>query len=221
MPRFSDSITILDQIEIYLSTLIKMIRGFLLYVTTPHAKPLIFVGRHVQIMNRQYLHIETKVKFEDCCEIQGLSTNGLHFGKGVTIGRGVQIRPSSYYGVGHIGYGFIIGENSSIGPGGFIGCAGKVQINKNVMIGPNVTIIAENHHFHSANKSIKAQGVFQKGITINDDVWIGANVTILDGVTISSGAVIGAGAIITKDVPANTVLVDKLNPVMRNRISHN
>ncbi|WP_305015660.1 hypothetical protein [Lacticaseibacillus paracasei] len=50
---------------------------------------------------------------------------------------------------------------------------------------------------------------------------MGANVTILDGVTISSGAVIGAGAIITKDVPANTVLVDKLNPVMRNRISHN
>ena len=220
MPTTSDSLAILDKIQIYFSALFKVIRGFLLSVTTRHAKPLIFLGRHVKIMNRQYLHIEAKVKFEDYCEIQGLSTNGLYFAKDVTIGRGVQIRPSSYYGVGHIGYGFSIGENSSVGPGGFIGCAGKVQINKNVMIGPNVTIIAENHHFHSTNKSIKDQGVDQKGIVIHDDVWIGANVTILDGVTICSGAVIGAGAIITKDVPANTILVDKLNPILRSRIAH-
>lgn len=189
-------------------------------MTTPHAKPIIFLGRHVKIMNRQHLHIEAKVKFEDYCEIQGLSTNGLYFGKDVTVGRNVQIRPSSYYGVGHIGYGLSIGENSSIGPGGFIGCAGKVQINKNVMIGPNVTIIAENHHFHSTNKSIKDQGVYQKGIVIHDDVWIGANVTILDGVTIYSGAVIGAGTIVTKDVPANTILVDKLSPILRSRVLH-
>ena len=220
MPTVSDSVTIPDKIQIYFSTLVKVIRGFLLSMTTPHAKPIIFLGRHVKIMNRQHLHIEAKVKFEDYCEIQGLSTNGLYFGKDVTVGRNVQIRPSSYYGVGHIGYGLSIGENSSIGPGGFIGCAGKVQINKNVMIGPNVTIIAENHHFHSTNKSIKDQGVYQKGIVIHDDVWIGANVTILDGVTIYSGAVIAAGTIVTKDVPANTILVDKLSPILRSRVLH-
>ncbi|URW90616.1 acyltransferase [Lacticaseibacillus paracasei] len=220
MPTVSDSVTIFDKMQIYFSALIKVIRGLILFVTTTHAKSVIFVGRHVRIMNRQHLHIESKVKLEDYCEIQGLSTNGIYFGKGVTIGRGVQIRPSSYYGVGHIGYGLSIGENSSIGPGGFIGCAGEVKINKNVMIGPNVTIIAENHHFQNINKSIKEQGVYQKGIFIHDDVWIGANVTILDGVMIESGAVIGAGAIITKNVPANTVVVDKLTPVLRSRLSH-
>ncbi|KLI76841.1 MULTISPECIES: acyltransferase [Lacticaseibacillus] len=211
MPTVSDAVTAFDKIQIYFSALIKLLRGFLLSIAVPHAKPLIFLGRHVRILNRQHLHIETKVKFEDYCEIQGLSTKGLYFGRNVTIGRGVQIRPSSYYGVGHIGYGFSIGENSSIGPGGFIGCAGQVQIKKNVMIGPNVTIIAENHHFHNAKKSIKEQGVYQKGVLIHDDVWIGANVTILDGVTIASGAVIGAGAIITKDVPANTVLKRRIS----------
>lgn len=219
MPIVSHAVSTFAKIQIYLSALVKIIRGFFLSVTIPHAKPLIFLGRHVRILNRQYLHIESKVKFEDYSEIQGLSSHGLYFSKGVTIGRGVQIRPSSYYGVGHIGYGFSIGENSSIGPGGFIGCAGKVEIAKNVMIGPNVTIIAENHNFDSKRKTIKAQGVYQKGIVVQDDVWIGANVTILDGVTIASGAVIGAGTIITKNVPADTILIDKLNPFIRSRIA--
>ncbi|WP_400263667.1 hypothetical protein ACH9ZK_10100 [Lacticaseibacillus paracasei] len=74
MPTVSDSVTIPDKIQIYFSTLVKVIRGFLLSMTTPHAKPIIFLGRHVKIMNRQHLHIEAKVKFEDYCEIQGLST---------------------------------------------------------------------------------------------------------------------------------------------------
>jgi acetyltransferase-like isoleucine patch superfamily enzyme len=58
------------------------------------------------------------------------------------------------------------------------------------LIGPNVTIIAEKHHFWSLNKSIREQGAYQKGIFIYDDVWIGTNVTILEGVTIASGTVI-------------------------------
>ncbi|WP_353885797.1 hypothetical protein [uncultured Leuconostoc sp.] len=80
-------------------------------------------------------------------------------GNNVTIGRNVQIRPSSYYGVGHIGNGVEIGDNSSIGPNGFIGCAGKVKIGNKVMIGPNVTMIAENPVFNEHGVSIKDQGV--------------------------------------------------------------
>lgn len=190
MPSVSSFATTFDKIQIYSSALVKIIRGFLLSITTPHAKPLIILERHVQIKNRQQIHVEAKVKFEDYCEIQELQTNGLYFGKAVTIGRSFQIKPISYYGVGHIGYGFSIGENSSIGLGEFIGCAGKVKIDKNVLIGPNVTIIAEKHHFWSLNKSIREQGAYQKGIFIYDDVWIGTNVTILEGVTIASGTVI-------------------------------
>lgn len=55
------------------------------------------------------------VKFEAYSEIQGLSKKGLYFGDNVTIGRGVQIRPSSYYGVGQLGYGLTIGRGSVIG----------------------------------------------------------------------------------------------------------
>lgn len=217
MSKITENISLHAKLQIYISALFKLVRGLRLSIFSPHSKSLVFVGKHVRIMNRQYLHIGSKVKFEDYSEIQGLSRNGLHFGDFSTIGRSVQIRPSSYYGVGHIGYGFYIGENSSIGPGGFIGCAGKVKVGDNVMIGPNVTIIAENHNFSNRNETIKDQGVHQEGIEIKDNVWIGANVTILDGVIIESGSVIGAGAILTKKVPANSVYIDKLSPLIRSR----
>lgn len=157
------------------------------------------------------------MKFEDFSEIQGLSTHGISFADDVTIGRNVEIRPSSYYGVGDIGFGLKMGKNSSIGPGGYIGCAGSISIGENVMIGPRVTIIAENHNFRSQATAIKAQGVTQQGICIADNVWIGADVTILDGVTIGSGAVIGATTLVNKDVPSNSVYLNKRAVYTRTR----
>ncbi|WP_033571602.1 acyltransferase [Lacticaseibacillus rhamnosus] len=218
MKSISKDVTNLSRWQILFSAGVKIIRGLILRPWLKHSQGILFVGKHVQIFNRQFISVGSKVKFEDYSEIQGLSRFGLHFGSSCTIGRGVQIRPSSYYGVGHIGFGFEMGNNSSIGPGGFIGCAGKVILGNNVMIGPNVTIIAENHNFKRSDESIKEQGVHQQGIIIEDDVWVGANVTILDGVTIGHGTVIGAGTIVTKKVPPNSVLIDQLTPKIKSRI---
>lgn len=110
-----------------------------------------------------------------------------------------------------------MGENSSIGPFGFVGCSGKIVIGKNVMIGPRVSLFAENHNFSDKSESIKEQGVNNKGITIEDDVWIGSGVVILDGVTIGSGSVVGAGTIITKDIPKQSVVYDKRDKVIKER----
>ena len=85
------------------------------------------------------------------------------------------------------------------------------------MFGPKCSLFAENHVFSDITSSIKSQGVQQKGITIEDDCWIGSNVTILDGVTIGKGSVIGAGTLVTKDIPAGSVVVDKRDKVMRVR----
>lgn len=52
------------------------------------------------------------------------------------------------------------------------------------MFGPKCNLFAENHNFSDLDVSIKSQGVNQKGITVEDDCWIGSNATILDGVTI-------------------------------------
>ena len=86
---------------------------------------------------------------------------------------------------------------------------GKITIGNHVMIGPNVSLLATNHPL-LADERLRLQypdghtsmSEFSKGICIEDDVWIAANVSVLDGVTIGKGAVIGTGSIVTRDVPA-------------------
>lgn len=83
----------------------------------------------------------------------------------------------------------------------------NVKIGNYVVIGPNVTFIGQNHNIDNWELPMILDGTYKIGaITICDDVWIGANVTILAGVTVNRGAVLAAGAVITKDVPEYAVV---------------
>lgn len=79
----------------------------------------------------------------------------------------------------------------------------SITIGMGVTIGPNVCIYDHDHD--TKNKG----GYVSSSIIIDDYVWIGSNVTILKGVTIGKHCVIASGCIVTKDVPANTVLIQK------------
>ena len=197
-----------DRIVIYKNAGVKVLRGLWKRLFIKKVDGLFLVGRGVSITHGNHIRCGRNVKFEDFSEIHGLCSEGLTFGNNVTISRGVMIRPSSYYG-GDIGIGLVMGDNSSIGPHGYIGCSGKIVIGSNVMLGPKCSLFAENHVFSDTESTIKSQGVKQKGITIEDDCWIGSNVIILDGVIIGKGSVIGAGTLITKDIPAGSVVMDK------------
>ena len=69
-------------------------------------------------------------------------------------------------------------------------------------------MIASNHGI-ALGRNISSQkwDESKTGISIEDDVWIGANSVILPGVHIHHGAVIGAGSVVTKDIPANAIAV--------------
>jgi acetyltransferase-like isoleucine patch superfamily enzyme len=56
-------------------------------------------------------------------------------------------------------------------------------------------------------------------IIVGNDVWIGANCTILDGVSIGNGAVVAAGAVVTKSVPAYAFVGGNPSKVIRFRFS--
>ena len=200
-------IGILDKLNIYLRTTAKIVRGWGKRLFLKRAKGLFLVGKGVRISHGKHITCGKNVKFEDYSEIHGLCSEGLIFGDYVTISRGVMIRPSSYYG-GNIGIGLTMGEGSSIGSYGYVGCSGKISIGKNVMFGPNCSLFAENHIFDDTKTTIKSQGVKQKGITIEDDCWIGSSVIILDGVTIGRGSVVGAGTLVTKNIPVESVVID-------------
>ncbi len=99
------------------------------------------------------------------------------------------------------------GKNIRIGKNVFInlGCTfmdrGGITIGDNAFIAPHVSLITENHGLATD----KRRTLVSKPIVIGDNVWIGANATVLQGVTIGDNAVIGAGSVVTKDVPENSV----------------
>lgn len=211
-----NDISKLEFLCIIIGAIIKIFRGLIYKLLFKKSKGIIFIGSKAKILNKNKIILGKNNKFESNCEVQGLSKRGLSFGDNVTIGSFTMIRPSSYYGV-EIGEGLIIGNNSSIGPFSYIGCAGQIIIGNNVMIGPRVSMFAENHNFDNINKTIKEQGVNQKGIIIEDDCWIGSGTIILDGVTIGKGSVISAGTLVSKDIPPYSRVIDKRNKLIIDR----
>ena len=100
-----------------------------------------------------------------------------------------------------------IGENTHINSGTVIYSGNGIRIGNYVLIGPNCSIVPAGHSFTMKNQYIKDQGFTQSkgGIIIEEDVWIGANVTILDGSHIKRGAVIGANSLITGVIEENSI----------------
>lgn len=101
----------------------------------------------------------------------------------------------------------IIGEDCSINHFSMIlGQKAGITIGNGVRIGAHSLIIGSNHNFESIEIPIWQQGISSKGIFIEDDVWVGSNVTIIDGVRIGRGSIIAAGAVVTNDVPQSTIV---------------
>lgn len=100
------------------------------------------------------------------------------------------------------------GKNINFGKNVFINfdctflALGGITIEDDVLIGPKVSLITENHPL---NPKLR-KGLIGKPIHIKKNAWIGANATILPGVTIGENAVIAAGAVVSKDVPDNMVV---------------
>ncbi|MGE0090591.1 MAG: DapH/DapD/GlmU-related protein [Bacteroidales bacterium] len=101
-----------------------------------------------------------------------------------------------------------IGNNVYIARNFFIS-ARNLQIGNNVMIGPNLVIECDNHSFNKVGYSMFEYRHERIGsfVTIEDDVWIGANTTILANTCISEGVIIGAGSVINRTIPPYTLAV--------------
>jgi acetyltransferase-like isoleucine patch superfamily enzyme len=77
-----------------------------------------------------------------------------------------------------------------------------ITIEDDVMIGPKVNLITENHPLDPGNRKT----VLLKPIVVKRNAWIGAAATILPGVTIGENAVVAAGAVVSRDVPPNSIV---------------
>ena len=79
---------------------------------------------------------------------------------------------------------------------------GGIYIDDEVLIGPKVNLITENHPLDSEDR----KALITKPITLKRRAWIGAGSTILPGVTVGQNAVVAAGSVVSKDVPDNVVV---------------
>jgi len=102
----------------------------------------------------------------------------------------------------------IIGNGVGINSNVYINAcnASTITIGDNVRIGPNVVLRASDHVTKSRDLLIRQQGHTVGRIVIEDDVWLGANVTVVAGVAIKRGAVVGANAVVTRDVEPYTIV---------------
>ncbi|KZY61031.1 transferase [Oleiphilus sp. HI0071] len=102
-------------------------------------------------------------------------------------------------------------KNIEIGNGTFINTNVRfgvpqalVRIGCNVNIGPSVMFETVSHDLQYKEECGRV--AFSKPITVEDEVWIGANVVVTQGVTIGKGAVVAAGAVVSKDVAEFTLV---------------
>ena len=111
-----------------------------------------------------------------------------------------------------------VGKYISIGEGCYFNAGTtfiddwKIEIGKNCLFGPNVTLCTTGHPI---SPNHRMDGMYSFPIKIGNTCWIGANVIVLPGVTIGDNSVIGAGSVVTKDIPANVVAAGNPCHVLR------
>lgn len=189
----SDDIPLKYLISIIYKRLVMLIRGFF---TNCKKRGYFFRGFNVKMYCKSKIHIGKGVSIDRGSYLDALSTKGIIIGDNSSMGKHTVIECSG--SIKDIGKGIVVGNNVSLGANGFFGCAGGISIGDNTIMGNFVSFHSENHVFSSRKSPIRTQGVNREGITIGKDCWIGAKVTILDGVVVEYGCVIAAGALLTK-----------------------
>ena len=142
--------------------------------------------------------------------------------EGCTIGANSTIRPGAFYSTAKVGkntrtgHNFLVRENTVIGNGCLIGtnvvidndcvvgdnCSFQTgayiptgsRIGDRVFLGPNASLTNDKTPLRTEYKL--------ETITVEDDVTVGSNATLMPGITVGEGAFIAGGAVVTKDVPA-------------------
>ncbi|MDH5880203.1 acyltransferase [Vibrio sp. S/42/10] len=101
-----------------------------------------------------------------------------------------------------------IGSNVDIGWQSTIAVGGKVIISDNVRIAGGAFLFGYSGHPLDAKRRAAGEGDDPQqigDIVLEQDVWLGTNVTIKGGVTIGEGAVVAAGSVVTKNIPSFSI----------------
>ncbi len=159
-----------------------------------------FFARHLPESYRPYACGAKRIRYWICKHLFAKCGKNVNIEHGADIGTGKHTE---------------IGDNSGIG----INCTVKrAIIGENVMMGPEVVFITQNHNFADPDKPLQGQGFIEyPPIVIGDNTWIGTRVIVLPGRKVGKNCILAAGSVITKDVPDYAIVGGNPAKVIRFR----
>ena len=176
------------------------------------------VSNHCYISSRAQIQCSRLYLGSGCFIDDGVTIYAHRDGGDVRLGDRVHLYRGTIVEVG-AGGSIHIGADTHIQAGcNLKGFLGNVLIGCNVQVAPQCGFSPYEHQFEDCAATIKSQGIRSAGdIVLEDDVWLGLGVKVLEGVRIGKGAVIGAGAVVTKDIPPYAIAVGVPAKVIRMR----
>ena len=130
----------------------------------------------------------------------------------IQVGKDVSIWPNVYFS----GDNIVIGDNVQIGYGTIIHSSKGVVIGSNTQIAAQCYMIDTNHGTERG-ELMQKQPLESETIEIGEDVWIGAQCTVLKGVKIGSHVVVAANTVVNKDVPPYAIVAGSPAKIIRYR----
>jgi acetyltransferase-like isoleucine patch superfamily enzyme len=213
--KIDENLSTIDLFIFLKSKGFQFIRGLIIKVQFNEAKGFVFIGKGCNLKYKKKISVGKTFSLGDNVEINALSKYGVNVGDNVSIQKNTIIECTGV--LRELGEGIKIGNNVGIAQNCFIQVRGFVVIGSHVIIGPGVSIFSENHIFSNRIINIVEQGEKRIGVIIKNNVWIGSNSTILDGVTLGENSIIAAGSVVNKDIPPNTIFGGIPAKLIRNR----
>lgn len=168
------------------------------------------IGRNVTLRSPAQVRLGANVMIDDLCVLDAKGQGSeIVLGNQILVGRNTILSCTD----GTIRMGDFI----SMGPSCYLVSKSHIEIGSNVSFGPGTQMLAGGHAFEDPDTPVIHQTRVHKGITVGDNVWFGANVTILDGVAIGQDAIVGAGSVVSKDVPEYAVVLGNPARVIQKR----
>jgi len=172
-------------------------------------------GKGITLRHPKLIRVGDNVVIDDGCvlDAKGSAQQGIGIGGGVFISRATILSCK--------GGSIEVGDSANLGIGCVILSESRVTIGDSCLFAAHCYLVAGgNHDFSRTDIPIIQQPSLSRGgIHIQQNVWLGARVTILDGVTIGRDSIVGAGAVVTRDIPPFSIAAGVPARIVRTRAS--
>ena len=168
-------------------------------------------GQGVVLRHPHKVHLGDDVVVDDLVvlDAKGTTNRGIQVGRGVFLGRGTILSCKD----GDI----TLGDHVNIGFHSEIFSGSQVTVGGHGLFAAYTYLVGGGHEFEKPDVPVIEQPRQSRGITVGENVWLGAGAKVMDGVTIGDHVVVGAGAVVTEDLPAGAVAVGVPARVVRTR----